>query len=117
MEVAKVLFAKARLLVDFDGVSRKRRGLGVIGGERVQYPFRRLSSASVWRGEEVEGIIGPQEGAELAPCFGGLSPSFWCEFYSMIGRSLVDFSVFWFRFGASGTVGEGDNDDGNAALS
>ena len=58
----------------------------------------------------MERVFGAQEGAELSPSFGGLSPSFWCKFDSMVRRTLMDFSIFCFRFGVSDAVGKEDRD-------
>ena len=75
MEVAEVLLADARFFVDFYRVPWERRGGGVGGGQGLQDPFCCFARAPVRRGVEVERVIGPEKGAELAPCFESLGES------------------------------------------
>ena len=43
----------------------------------------------------MEGVIGAEEGAQLAACFFRLRPAVGGEFDAVVGDCLVDFSVFW----------------------
>ena len=72
MEVAKVLFAQAGLLVDFYGVEGEGGGGRVGGGEGGEDGRGGFAGAAVGGGEEVEGVGGAEEGAEFAAGFFGL---------------------------------------------
>lgn len=93
LEVAKVLLAQAGLLVDLDVVPGEGRGLLLVGGQGGEDAFCGLACAAVGRGEEVEGVVGTEEGTEAATGLVGLGPAILGEFDSVIGDALVDFTV------------------------
>lgn len=69
LEVSEILFAEAGFLVDFDRVPWEGRGRGGGGGQGVEEAFGGFACAAVGRGEEVESVIGAEEGAEFYACF------------------------------------------------
>lgn len=95
LEVAEILLAQPRLLVDFDVGAAKGRGLRVVGGEGCEETLCGFAGAAVGRREDLEGVVWAEKVAEAAACFVGLGPSFWCEFYSVIWDGLVYLAVFW----------------------
>lgn len=69
LEVAKVLLSQARLFEDGDLVAWEGRRRGVVRGQRAQDALCRLARSAVGRGEELERVVGFQQGSELTSCF------------------------------------------------
>ena len=69
LEVPEILFAEAGFLEDFDFVAGEGGGGGVVGGEGPQDAFGGFAGAAVGRGEELEGVVWFEHGAEAAACF------------------------------------------------
>jgi hypothetical protein len=63
LEVAEILLPQPRLLVDFDVISAVRRRLLLVGCEGREDALCGLACTPVGRGEEVEGVVGSEEGA------------------------------------------------------
>lgn len=102
LEIAKILLPQPRLLIHLNPMPRKRRWRRVRRRKCVQDTFRRLPRASVGGSEEMQGVIGTKEGAELQACGFGLLPSVGGEFDAVVGDGLVDFAVFVaFRLGVA----------------
>ena len=115
MEIPEVLFAQAGLLVDFDGIAREGGGRGVGRSEGIEDAFGCFAGAAVGRCEEVEGVRGVKEGAQLLASFFCLYeenyslqfhhaevsiglyllPAIWSELDAVIRYGLVNVSVFW----------------------
>jgi hypothetical protein len=45
----------------------------------------------------VEGVVCAQQGSQASACLVGLVPAFWGQFYAVVGDSLVDVAVFWWK--------------------
>ncbi len=69
LEVAEVLLAQPGFFVYLDGVAGERGGGRVVGGQGVEDAFGGLAGSAVGAGEEVEGVVGFEEGAELEAGF------------------------------------------------
>lgn len=93
LEVAKVLFAQARLFPDFYGVAGEWGGGGLVGREGAEDAFGGLARAAVGRGVELEGVVWAEHGAEAVACLFGLGVAFGGELYAVVGNALVDFAV------------------------
>lgn len=97
LEVAKVLLSQTGLLVNFDARPTIRRGLGVVRGQGGQDALGGLSCAAIWRREEVEGIIWPEQLAQAAARFMGLGPAVLRELNTVIRDCLVYIAVLWHK--------------------
>jgi hypothetical protein len=95
LEVAKVLLAEARLLVDLDAVAAEGGRFRVVGGQSGEDAVGGLARAAVGRGEEVEGVVRAEELAEAAAGFVGLGPAVCGELDPVIRCGLVDVAVLW----------------------
>jgi hypothetical protein len=63
LEVTKVLFSEARLLEHLDLVAGKRRGRGVVARQRAEDALGGLTRPAVWRGEELNCVVGLEQRA------------------------------------------------------
>ena len=63
LEVSEVLLAQPGLLVDGDLISLERGGFWVVGGQGLEYALGGLSCSSVGGGEELDGVVGAEEGS------------------------------------------------------
>ena len=63
LEVSEVLLPQPGLLVDGDLISLERGGFWVVGGQGLEYAFGGLSCSSVGGGEELDGVVGAEEGS------------------------------------------------------
>ena len=108
------MFAEARLFVYFDGVAREGGRGWVVGGQGGEDAFCCFAGSAVGAGEEVEGVVGSEEGSELEAGFfcldslirldvrevvdlhpAYLLPPLWGEFDSVIWYGLVDITIFY----------------------
>ena len=94
LEVAKVLLAKARLLVDLDVVALEGARLRVVAGQGGQDALGGLAGAAVGAREEVQGVVGAQHAAQAAAGLVGLLPAILGELDAVVGDGLVDVAVF-----------------------
>lgn len=95
LEVSKILLSQTGLLVDFDAGPTVRRGLGIVRGQGGQDALSGLSCAAIWRREEVEGVVWPEQLAQAAARFMGLGPAILRELHTMIGDCLVYIAILW----------------------
>jgi hypothetical protein len=95
LEVAKVLLAQARLLVDLDVAPLERARIGVVAGQGGQDAFGGLSRAPVRTREEMQGVVGAQQRPQPAAGLVGLLPSFRRQLDAVVGDSLVDVAILW----------------------
>lgn len=93
LEVAEILLPYPGLLEDGDLVAGKGRGRGVVRRQRAQDALCRLACPAVGRGIELEGIVGLEQRAELAPSLFCLGPAMLGQLYPVIGNKLVDVAV------------------------
>lgn len=113
LKVAKVLFAQSRFLKDLDLATRKGRGSRGVGSQGAKDAFGGLTSATVWRGEELERVVGfehrPQTAAGVLCLLEGLVarcdcwriacgeadllPSIWGELHAVVWYKLVYVAV------------------------
>lgn len=93
LEISKILLSQTGLLVDFDAGPTVRRGLGVVRGQGGQDALGGLSCATIWRREEVEGVVWPEQLAQAAARFMGLGPAILRELHTVIRDCLVYIAV------------------------
>jgi hypothetical protein len=94
LEVAKVLLAQARLLVDLDVVPlKRRRAVVVVSSESAQDALGGLARAAVGRGEDADGVVLAQHGLEAAAGVLGLQPALGRQADAVVGDELVDVAV------------------------
>jgi hypothetical protein len=93
LEVAEVLLAESGFLINLDIGAAEGRRIGLIGSEGRKNTLRGFTSAAIWRGEEVEGVVGTEQISETATGVVGLVPALGGEFDSMIRNGLVDVPV------------------------
>lgn len=93
LEVAKVLLAETRLFEHGNLIAWEGRGVGVVRGQGAQDALGGLARAAVGRGEELQGVVWLEEGAQLAAGFLGLGPAQLGELDAVVRDELVDVAV------------------------
>lgn len=88
LKVSEILFAETRLFEDFDFVPRVRRRGRVVAGKRAQYSFGGFAGSAVGGREELDRVVGFEEGAELVAGFFclGVMVSIWIKQRDVVCR-------------------------------
>lgn len=93
LEVPKVLFTKPWLFEHFDLVSWEGGRCGIVGSQRSKYALGGLACTPIRRSEELDGVIGLEQGPELSASFLCLADAMRGKFDPVVWDELVDIAI------------------------